>query len=125
MTVELKTFPNAIYATYLTGEAGTAGALLIFQDGVIAGADDGASHYDGEYRLAPDHQNIVGTITVTSPAGVPTITGVLSAERPFTFDVPFEFPVNLDPDTAYRIETPSGPVNAKFKKLRTLNYERE
>ncbi len=121
MAEELQMFPNAIYATYLTGKAGTTGALLVFQDGVIAGSDEGYSQYDGEYRLAPDHQNIVGSIKISIPAGVPTITGVLSAERPFTFDVPFQFPVELDPDTIYRIETPTGPVNAKFKKLRTLD----
>ncbi len=121
MTAELQTFPNAIYATYLTGKAGTTGAMLVFQDGVIAGADAGDSQYDGEYRLAPDHENIIGSIKITIPAGVPTITGVLSAERPFTFDVPFRFPIELDPDTVYRIETPTGPVNAKFKKLRVLN----
>ncbi len=121
MVEELQTFPNAIYATYLTGKAGTTEALLVFQNGIIAGTDQGYSQYDGEYCLAPDHQNIVGSIKISIPAGVPTITGVLSAERPFAFDVPFEFPVELDPDTFYRIETPTGPVNAKFKKLRTLN----
>ena len=121
MTEELQMFPNAIYATYLTGKAGTTVALLVFWDGIIAGNDEGYSQYDGEYKLAPDHQNIVGSIKITLPAGVPTITGVLSAERPLTFDVPFQFPIELDPETVYRIETPTGPVNAKFKKLRTLN----
>ena len=134
MTAEPKAFPDAMYATYLTGQAGRVAAILLFQDGVISGIDaDGvtagvdayASHYDGAYTLAPDHQHIVGKITVTSPAGVPAITGVSFAERPFTFDVPFEFPVNLDPDTVYRMETPSGPVNAKFKKLRALDNEHE
>ena len=121
MTEALQTFPNAIYATYLTAKAGTTVALLVFHNGVIAGTDEGYLQYDGEYRLAPDHQNIVGSIRVSVPAGVPTITGAFSAERPFTFDVPFQVPIKLDPDAVYRIETPTGPVNAKFKKLRTLN----
>ena len=121
MNTEFQTFPDAIYATYLTGKAGTTGAMLVFRDGVIAGADAGDSQYDGEYQVAPDHRNIVGSIKVTIPAGVPTITGVLSAERPLTFDVPFRFPIELDPDMVYRIETPTGPVNAKFRKLRALN----
>lgn len=33
-----QTFPNAIYATHMTGRAGTAGALLVFRDGAVAGA---------------------------------------------------------------------------------------
>lgn len=41
MAEELQMFPNAIYATYLTGKAGTTGALLVFRDGVIAGSDEG------------------------------------------------------------------------------------
>ena len=121
MATEPQVFPNAIYATYMTGRAGTTGALLVFRDGAVAGADSGQGQYDGEYWLAPDHRKIVGSIKVTLPAGVPTITGVLSAERPLSFDVPFQLPVELDPDEIYRIETPTGPVNARFKRLRALS----
>ena len=121
MPTEPQVFPNAIYATYMTGRAGSAGALLVFRDGTVAGADNVEGRYDGEYQLAPDHRKVVGTIKVTLPAGVPTITGVLSAERPLSFDVPFQLPVELDPDDFYRIETPTGPVNARFKKLRALD----
>ena len=53
MNTEFQTFPDAIYATYLTGKAGTTGAMLVFRDGVIAGADAGDSQYDGEYQVAP------------------------------------------------------------------------
>ena len=111
-------FGNALYAAYLTGKAGSTFALLRFHDGVITGLDAGEGCYDGEYKLGPDQQNIVGTITVSMPAGMPTITGVTSAERPLEFDVPFALPVNLDPDAVYRMETPTGPVNVKFKKKR-------
>ena len=121
MPNEPQAFPNAIYATYMTGRAGTAAALLVFRDGAVAGADGVEGRYDGEYRLASDHRKVVGTIKVTLPAGVPTITGVLSAERPLSFDVPFQLPVELHPDDFYRIETPTGPVNASFKKLRALD----
>ena len=107
-------FSNAIYAAYLTGRTGSTLALLRFHDGVITGLDMGEGYYDGEYELGPDKQKIVGTIKVNLPAGVPTITGVTSSERPLQFDVPFALPVNLDPDTVYRMETPTGPVNAKF-----------
>lgn len=107
-------FSNAIYAAYLTGKAGNAFALLRFHDGMITGLDTGEGCYDGEYKLGPDQEKIVGTIKVNLPAGVPTITGVASSERPLQFDVPFALPVNLDPDAVYRMETPTGPVNAKF-----------
>ena len=50
MNMESQPFPNAIYATYLTGRAGTTGAILVFWDGVIAGTDAGESQYDGKYR---------------------------------------------------------------------------
>lgn len=111
---QINVFGNAIYAMYLTGKAGSALALLRFHDGVITGIDTGEGSYDGEYELGPDRRKIVGTIKVNLPAGVPTITGVTSSERPLQFDVPFALPVNLDPDAVYRMETPTGPVNAKF-----------
>ena len=107
-------FTNAMYAAYLTGRAGSALAVLRFHDGVITGLDTGEGCYDGEYTLGPDKQKIIGTIKVNLPAGVPTITGVTSTERPLQFDVPFALPVHLDPNTVYRMETPTGPVNAKF-----------
>lgn len=107
-------FGNAIYAAYLTGRAGSTFALLRFHDGVITGLDAGEGCYDGDYELGPDKQNIVGTIKVNLPAGALTITGVTSSERPLQFDVPFALPLDLDPDAVYRMETPTGPVNAKF-----------
>ena len=107
-------FDNAIYRAYLTGRAGSIFALLRFHDGVITGLDAGEGCYDGKYKLGPDKQNIVGTIKVNLPAGVPTITGVTSAERSLEFNVPFDLPVDLNPDVIYRMETPTGPVNAKF-----------
>ena len=113
-------FDNALYAAYLTGKAGSTFALLRFHDGVITGLDAGEGCYDGKYELGPDQQNIVGTITVSLPAGMTTITGVTSAERPLKFDVPFALPVHPDPEEVYRMETPTGPVNAKFKMKRGL-----
>lgn len=111
-------FGNALYAAYLTGKAGSTFALLRFHDGVITGLDAGEGCYDGAYKLDPDRQNIVGTITVNLPAGIPTITGVTSSERPLEFAIPFALPVDLDPEAVYRMETPTGPVNVKFKKKR-------
>ena len=113
-------FPDAIYAAYLTGKAGSTFALLVFRDGVIAGTDVGAVHYDGTYELTSDRRNIVGNIEVSSPAGTTSITGVSNPDQPLTYDVPFRLPVKLDPDAVYRIETPIGPVNAKFKKERVI-----
>ena len=113
-------FPDAIYTAYLTGKAGSTFALLVFRDGVIAGTDAGAVHYDGTYELTSDRRNIFGNIEVNSPAGTASITGVSNPDRPLTYAVPFRLPVQLDPDAVYRIETPIGPVNAKFKKERAL-----
>lgn len=113
-------FPDAIYTAYFTGKAGSTFALLVFRDGVIAGADAGAVHYDGTYELTSDLRNIIGNIEVSSPAGATSITGVSNPDQPLTYDVPFRLPVELDPDMVYRIETPIGPVNAKFKKERAL-----
>ena len=116
----MEAFPDAIYTAYLTGKAGSTLALLVFRDGVIAGADAGTVHYDGTYKLTSDLRNIIGNIAVSSPAGVTSITGVSNPDQPLTYDVPFRLPVELDPEAVYRIETPIGPVNAKFKKERAL-----
>ena len=113
-------FADAFYAAYLTGRTGVTMALLLFHDGVITGVDLGEGRYDGDYRTASDKAHVVGTLKLTLPAGLSTITGVLSAERPATFSVPFDLPLPLDPEAIHRIETGVGPVNARFKKVRDV-----
>ena len=113
-------FENAIYAVYLTGKVGTSLALFLFKDGTISGADEGGGLYDGEYNNALDQKQIFGKIKCTLPPRTQTITGVSSPERFLAYDVPIKFPVEIDPRKVYLIETPIGPVNAKFKKLRSI-----
>lgn len=111
---------DALYAAYLTGETGVTIASLLFRRGVITGVDVGEGIYDGDYRTAADSGHVVGTLRITLPAGLSTITGVTSAERPVTYSVPFDLPLPLDAASFYRIETGMGPVNVRFKKLRDV-----
>lgn len=111
---------DGIYAAYFTGVAGISFGLFVFTNGVIAGVDAGDAIYDGEFDLTEDGQFIVGNVQFSIPIGGQTITGVSAENEPLTFKVPIKLPVEMNPEEVHRIETPAGPVNAKFRKIRGL-----
>ena len=111
---------DGIYAAYFTGATGNSFALFLFKDGSIAGADGGGGIYDGEYTISEDQDYVVGRIQFKMPTGGTSITGVTSQEEPIIFEIPIKLPVNISSQDVHRIETPAGPINAKFHLIRKL-----
>ena len=111
---------NSIYTTYITGISGNSLALIIFFNGYIGGADIGGGIYDGFYEIDEEDQKIKGEIRFTVPVNVSSITGLPPQAVPTSFQVPINLPSTLDPKEIYRIETPTGPVNVRFVKLRDM-----
>jgi len=112
----MMTFDDGIYSVYMAGADGLSFAVLMFRDNIIAGADGGGGIYDGNYSIQ-DGQ-LTGQIKFTLPIGGASITGASASGEPLIFDVPIQLPVSFDPEEFFRIETPVGPVNAKFEKIR-------
>ncbi|MBD9493183.1 hypothetical protein [Ensifer sp. ENS01] len=112
--------PDGIYSAYLAGTAGTSFGMFLLKDGVIAGADAGGGSYDGNYTLSPDGGSWTGSISFTLPVGGSTITGQVSTQEPIKIDVPIKLPLNFASSDFVRIETPTGPLNARFVLVRKL-----
>lgn len=112
--------PDGIYSAYLAGTAGNSFGMFVLKEGVIAGADAGGGIYDGNYSLADDGQSWMGSISFTLPVGSTTITGQIAAQEPVKIDVPIKLPLNFASSDFVRIETPTGPLNARFVLVRKL-----
>lgn len=119
MEREMSSAVEGIYSAYFTAAAGNSFGMFVFTRGLVAGADFAGGTYAGTYQL--DGANLVGSVLLKAPGGVPLITGVSApAGQPVEIPIPIRFPVPIDPDATYRIDTPAGPVNAKFRKLQDL-----
>lgn len=109
---------KALYCTYLTGMAGQSVGLFYIGDGIVAGIDIATMQYNGAYTIADDG-SLEGAIEYTIPGGTAVITGT----TPLTstkITTPLKLPAGFDDGRVVAIQTPLGPVNARFEKVRDL-----
>jgi hypothetical protein len=109
---------DGFYAGYFTGSMGNSMGVFVFRDGIITGADVGNGRYDGEYVLTDDGNYVSAKIKFRLPVGASTITGMSTQAEPLTIEVPLRLPTKFSPQDVHRVDTPIGPINAKFDKLR-------
>ena len=110
---------NGIYAVYFTGVAGSGHAVFIMKDGVIAGADAVGVVLDGTYKNVGGG-NLDFSVTLKVPAGASLVTGVTAGREPLSQRMTAVLPENLGNGSPVGVETPTGPVNAVFKRLRDI-----
>lgn len=109
---------DGIYSAYFTGVAGNSFGMFVFKDGIISGADAGGGKYDGDFKIAEDGNSLAGVVKFYLPVGNQSITGVAATSEPILFEVPIKLPTDLVESDVHTIQTPAGPINAKFEKLR-------
>lgn len=105
---------EGIYTAYLTGAAGQGMAMFVFKDGKIAGADIAGLTFSGDYEIKSSQ--MVGKVSYRMPAGSVAITGASFEQGSDNIIVPISLPEKIDPNETYRVDTPIGPLNAKFLK---------
>jgi hypothetical protein len=110
---------KALYVAYLTGVAGQSIGLFYIGDGLIAGVDVGTMQYDGSYTTEEDG-SMQGAIEYVIPGGVSLITGAPAGVAPTRVTVKLNLPAGFDDGRVVTIETPMGPVNAKFEKVKDI-----
>ena len=108
-----------VYAMYYTGKAGSGHAVFVMSNGVIAGADVAGGVLDGTYRDAGKETYEVSA-TLTVPAGTWLVTGKVADQQPFTQEISACLPTNLGGGSPVTMQTPTGPVNVVFKRLRDI-----
>lgn len=109
---------DGIYVAYMAGAEGNGFGMFAFRQGVIAGADPIGVMFDGAYKCLSD--SYLATVTVKVPAGGTVIQGVSSGPSGITYEVEFRLPDSFEEQEFHRVETPLGPVNIRFKRLRSL-----
>jgi hypothetical protein len=111
---------NGFYAVYLSGKTGQGFAMLILRNGQIVGADASGVTLDGQYIYGTD-DGYVAKLTVKTPANVQLLQGGLTGPRGTTYDLNIPLPLDFTSRDFVRIETPLGPVNARFVRVRSLD----
>jgi len=110
---------NGIYAMYFTGITGAGHGVIMIKDGIIAGADAGGGIYDGRFSILGDG-TLEGNARLTIPAGGRLVTGAAAGSEPMVFEIPLKLPANLGEGQALPMQTPTGPINIIFKRLRDV-----
>jgi hypothetical protein len=110
---------DGFFRIAFTGTAGSGFGILVLHNGVIGGADVGGAIYDGSYTENPTTRELDFVVTMNAPAGItPVQTGIPLA-------APLSIPItgslgqeNISSEIPTLFETPLGPVNVLFKKIR-------
>ncbi|MCK1521924.1 hypothetical protein [Bradyrhizobium sp. 17] len=111
--------PKALYVAYFTGVAGQSIGLFYIGDGMLVGVDVTTMQYDGSYETKPDG-SLEGVVEYVLAAGASLITGAPASAAPTTVAVKLILPADFADGRVITIETPLGPVNAKFEKVKDL-----
>ncbi|WLB64658.1 hypothetical protein QIH96_05280 [Bradyrhizobium japonicum] len=110
---------KALYVAYFTGVAGQSIGLFYIGDGTLVGVDVATMQYDGAYQTAADG-SLEGVVEYVLPAGASLITGAPAGTAPTRVAVKLALPADFADGRVITIETPLGPVNAKFEKVKDL-----
>lgn len=109
---------EGFYAVYYTGVAGLGNAVLVFTDNIVSGADTTGGTYDGSYSVG-DNNEIEIEIIFTIPAGGLLVTGQSFSED-YAQTITATLRSGFADGHSVLVQTPMGPVNAIFKKLRGM-----
>ncbi len=112
---------DGIYAIYFTGATGSGQGVILLKDGVIAGADAAGGTYDGNYTELEDG-SVEGTVKMTVPSGAQLVTGAAAGSEPMSMEIPLKLPVNFGNGHPLPMQTPTGPINIIFKRLRDVPW---
>jgi hypothetical protein len=108
---------NGIFAMYYTGLVGSGHVVVIKEGGKIAGADATGGLLDGTYEEAGEGFIDVVVELIAQP-GTWLVTGPVVGQEPIKQQITARLPDNLGAGHPLPVQTPTGPVNVIFKRLR-------
>jgi hypothetical protein len=109
-----------ICVAYFSGATGHTMGMFVIGDDFLVGADFGGLKFDGSLSPASDG-SLSGVVRFTVPAGVQLITGLSASDAPQEVTAQIVLPSDFDDGKCVvRIDTPAGPVNARFERLREI-----
>lgn len=110
---------DGFYAVYLTSSTGNGAAMVVILNGKIAGADPFGVKIKGTCSRRADTYKAKVMIEVP-PAGA-LLQGGNAGPDGSKYEIAFSFEHPLDGLPFRRIDTPLGPINAKFVKVSSFD----
>ena len=110
---------DGIYLINYTGITGNGSIIFVLKDDVVAGSDMLGSILDGTCRKV-GNDKIEFSATLKLPPGIQLVTGFVTGNEGLVQQINSDLPVNFSDGNPICIPTPTGNVNAVFKKLRNL-----
>lgn len=108
---------SGFYAAFITGIDSEGLVLFAAHNGKITGTDPSKVLFDGTYHI-DEGGNLIGRVTVSAPPNGTLVQGVSTGPSGVRYETNFTIPIDFENRDYIRIDTPFGPVNAKFSKLR-------
>ena len=109
--------PEGFWLVHFSGAADRGFGILVFDRGMVVGANAAGGQYDGTYEYNAGTDMLDIDMTVKMPPNVLTVQGVIS-RRELTFKVQTSIPRDAWNEKPFVAQTPLGPVNATLKKIR-------
>jgi hypothetical protein len=105
-----------IFASGMTGQSMVVASVV---DQKIFGADLFGSKIDGD--LSENKGAVHLDVKVQVPAGVEIVQGIVAPEGGLEYKISGDMPEDYLVRDYVRLETPYGPIHARFQELRTLD----
>jgi hypothetical protein len=112
---------DGFYVVYFTSKSGCGAALIAMRRGRVVGADPMGVRFDGTYQKDKDDVGYDVTVGVDAPAGIELVQGHVSGPTGSRYEIRFGFRDRPDSAPYIRMETPLGPLNVRFVKLRGMD----
>ena len=114
---------EGFYKVDYAGVWGLGFAVLVFDSGVVVGADAMGGTYDGTYEWNPATSQLHVQVQVKIPAGVTVVQGQIAPEGGLTFTASCSFSREARNDVV-QATTELGPVEVAIDLLRTFQVTR-
>lgn len=110
---------DGFFQIAFTGTAGSGFGMLVLHKGVVVGADAAGASYDGSYTENEFTRELKFEITLSAPAGVPLVQTGIALAAPISLPISVSLlQDDIGSENPTLIQTPLGPVNVLFKKVR-------
>jgi hypothetical protein len=110
---------DGFYSVFFTSREGYGTAMIAASNGKIAGADPTGVKIDGTYANVDNRY--IAELKIAVPPGAQLVQGEMSGANGRTYDISFTFTERPDAPPFIRVETPYGPLNVKFVRLRGVD----
>ena len=107
---------EGFYSVQYVGIAGFGAGVLVFETGMVVGADAGGGLYDGTYTVDTRRDVIHVKVTLTVAPGVGLVQGVPPQAQ--AYKVPIETSIPRNTAGPFLVETGPGLVAVVMRKIR-------